>query len=213
MDNITDRIQVLTHSSIRILGEESLIYVDPFQVKEAYHDADFVLITHEHYDHFSVEDIEKVKKEETVFVVPKSMEEMAVQAGIARERLYTVTPNIVKRVKGLEIKTVPAYNHLKPFHPKHKEWVGYLLTVDGIEVYIAGDTDDLKENHDIICDIAMVPIGGKFTMNYKEAAAFVNAMRPGIVIPVHYGNIVGKESDAEEFAKLVDVGIRVEIKR
>ncbi len=213
MENITDRIQLFTQSSIKLQGEEFIVYIDPFQMKEEFHDADFIIFTHSHYDHFSIEDIEKVKKSETLFVAPRSMEEELNKAGIPKDKSYLVTPDSVKRVKGLEIKAVPAYNKLKPFHPKKNGWVGYVLTMDGIEIYIAGDTDNLKENHDIICDIALIPIGGKFTMNYQEAADFVNAMRPGIVIPTHYGTIVGKESDAREFAKLVDAGIRVEIKK
>ena len=213
MENITDKIQLFTHNSIRITGDEFVVYVDPFHMRTEYHDADFILFTHEHYDHFSMQDVEKVRKGETIFVAPKSMEEVVLRAGIEKEKLYTVTPGMMKRVKGLQIKAVPAYNKLKPYHPRSKEWVGYILEVDGIEIYISGDTDDLKENHEIICDVALIPIGGTFTMNHSEAARFINAVRPGVVIPTHYGSIVGSDEDAVAFVKRVDPGIRVEMKK
>ena len=77
------------------------------------------------------------------------------------------------------------------------------------KIYVAGDTDALKENTSIECDIAMIPIGGTYTMNAREAASFINSLKPAIVIPTHYGTIVGKPADVDEFASRVDPAIEV----
>ncbi len=206
-----ENIQVFTQSSIRIEGKEGIIYIDPFEIKGEAHDADYILFTHDHYDHFSPEDIKKVCKGDTIYVYPKTLEK-AVKGKLAdADRAYMVEPGESKEIKGLVIKTVPAYNNLKPFHPRKKGWVGYILTVDDREIYVAGDTDMTKDNQRIKCDIALVPIGGRFTMNPKEAAELVNIIKPNVVIPTHYGSIVGSESDGETFARLVDDSIEVRL--
>ncbi len=204
-----DNIEVFTQNSIRIKSEVGNIYVDPFQIKDNYHDADFVLITHQHYDHFSVDDIRKVIKDSTVMVVPASMEKDAnVLAGEVKE-IVKVEPGTTHEVKGLSIETVPAYNSLKPFHPKSAKWIGYILSAQGKRIYIAGDTDATKEAMQVKCDIAIVPIGGTYTMDVKRAAELINKIKPEYVIPVHYGSIVGKPSDAQSFAALVDDSVQV----
>jgi L-ascorbate metabolism protein UlaG (beta-lactamase superfamily) len=107
-------------------------------------------------------------------------------------RILTVKPGVYREVEDLEFETVPAYNLLKPFHPKGAEWVGYILRIDGKRIYIAGDTDETKEAKAVKCDIALVPIGGTYTMDAKKAAELVNTIRPEVAIPTHYGSIVGK---------------------
>ncbi len=109
----------------------------------------------------------------------------------------------------LELETVPAYNTLKPFHPKSAEWVGYVLRIDGKRIYIAGDTDATKEAKAMKCDIAIVPIGGTYTMDAKKAAELVNTIRPDIAVPVHYGSFVGKPSDGDVFAENVKSPVKV----
>ena len=115
-------------------------------------------------------------------------------------------------MEGLKFETVRAYNLLKPFHPKSAQWVGYILETGGKRIYIAGDTDATKEAKAVKCDIALVPIGGTYTMDAKKAADFVNEIRPEIAIPVHYGNVVGKPSDGEVFAGNVKDPVKVEFK-
>ena len=115
-------------------------------------------------------------------------------------------------LKDLAVTAQPAYNKLKPFHPKRNGWLGYLLEMDGISYYIAGDTDAVKELQGIQCDVALVPVGGAYTMTAKEAAGLVNKMKPTAVIPIHYGSVVGKPEDADVFKKLVDPDINVIIK-
>lgn len=206
---MTENIQVLTHSSIKIAGS-STIYVDPFHIEDASHDADVIFITHDHFDHFSPEDIDKIIKSGTILVVPKKMEKQA--AEIACGQLITVEPGEKKQIGDIVVGTVPAYNPLKPFHPKGSGWVGYIIECDGIKIYIAGDTDVTKENKEVSCDVALVPIGGTYTMDAKKAAELVNIIRPKVAIPTHYGSVAGAKSDEEVFRAHVDSSISVEIK-
>lgn len=210
---MTGNIEVFTQNSIRIKDRGRNIYFDPFQMKEDPHDADFIFITHDHYDHFSPEDIMKVAGSDTVLIVPEKMAGKAAGevAGLA-ERMITVKPGIYREVDGLEFETIPSYNILKPFHPKNAGWVGYILHIDGRRIYIAGDTDATKEAKAVKCDIALVPIGGTYTMDVKKAAELINTLRPDVAIPTHYGSIVGNPSDGEAFAELVKAPVKVELK-
>ena len=207
-----DNIDVLRHSSIRIRSGLGTIYVDPFHVEGEPRDAAFILVTHDHYDHFSVEDIKKICTKETILVAPKKMEAAALSLDDSVRRIVTVEPGRSYTIEGLPLETVPAYNTLKPFHPRSAEWVGYILTLEGQRIYIAGDTDITKENKLVSCDIALVPVGGTYTMDAKKAAKLVNTIRPGIAVPTHYGDIVGKMEDGRTFAAQVDPDIRVEIR-
>lgn len=208
---MTDNIKVYTQSSIRIGSRVGNIYLDPFQMKEAPHDAAYILITHDHYDHFSPEDIAKIGRSDTILIVPEKMEMKAHKAAGSVGRICTVKPGTYHALDGLELETVHAYNHVKPFHPKSAEWVGYILRLDGKRIYIAGDTDVTKESKQVQCDSALVPIGGTYTMNAKKAAELVNCIRPSVAIPTHYGSIVGKKEDAEVFRENVKEPVRVEI--
>ena len=199
---MTDNITVNTQSSIRIADGNRVIYADPFRIQGEPHDADIIFITHEHFDHYSTEDIEKVKKDGTVIVVPESMAGKANGAVTIKAGDRTV-------IGGIEVEAVRAYNKLLPFHPKSAGWVGYILTVGGSRIYIAGDTDATDEAKAVRCDIALVPIGGKFTMDAKAAAALVNTIRPKYAIPTHYGDVVGKPGDGSIFEGLVDASIKV----
>ena len=176
------------------------------------HDADYILITHDHYDHFSPEDIRKVAKADSILVVPEKMADKAQEAAGDVGKIETVKPGVYRELNGLEFETVPAYNLLKPFHPKSAEWVGYVLRIDGKRIYIAGDTDATKEAKAVKCDVALVPIGGTYTMDAKKAAELVNVIRPNVAIPVHYGSIVGKPADGKVFAENVKDPIKVEFK-
>ena len=203
-----DKIDVFKQNSIRIKSDVGTIYIDPFKIDDETHDADFILITHDHYDHFSSEDIAKVKKDTTVLVVPEKMEAKAVKESGIKE-IETVKPGTYHEIGNLELETIPMYNILKPFHPKAAGWVGYILKINGKRIYIAGDTDATKEAKEVICDIALVPIGGTYTMDAKKAAELVNEINPEVVIPTHYGSIVGKLSDAKVFAANVKDTIKV----
>lgn len=196
-------IEILYHSSIKI-KKEIIIYFDPFKIDREYHDADVIFITHSHYDHYSEEDINRVKKEDTHIVAPIDLLDNLLTIGFTKESIILVKPNENYTVKDITFKTIPAYNTNKKFHPKPNNWVGYLVTIDNITYYIAGDTDITEENRKVSCDIAFVPIGGTYTMDYKEAAELINEIKPKIAIPTHYGEIVGKIGDGQKFAKLIN---------
>lgn len=209
---MTENITVFKHNSIKISTEVGAVYIDPFQIDEESHDAAFILITHDHYDHFSVKDIRKVAAKETVLVVPDAMEEKTGEVADLVSRIETVTPGATFDIDGLKLETVPMYNILKPFHPRKAGWVGYILTVNGQRIYIAGAIDLIKEARAVKCDVALVPVGGFYTMDATKAAKLVNEIKPSVAIPVHYGNLVGSTKDAEKFAELVKEPVKVEIK-
>ena len=208
----TDHITVNTQSSIRIVSASgTVIYADPLEIEGKPEDADLILITHSHYDHFSPADIAKIRKDSTKFVIPSSMKDEMEKNRIDMYSYLCMEPGDMINAAGIYVRAVPAYNKLKPFHPRRNGWIGYVLTVADVKIYIAGDTDALKENTSIECDIAMIPIGGTYTMNPREAASFINDLKPPVVIPTHYGSIVGKPSDVVEFEK--NVGPQTEVVR
>ena len=194
-----ENINVLCHSAIRLEIDNKIIYIDPYSLTSNANDADLIFITHDHYDHFSIEDIKKVEKSNTIFIIPESMLENAIKSGIKENRIIKIKPNQNYKYENLKIETIPAYNVNKKFHPKENNWVGYLIEYNNVVYYIAGDTDITNENKKVKCDIAFVPIGGTYTMNYKEAAKLINEIKPKFVVPIHYGKIVGTKQDALKF--------------
>ncbi len=203
-------IQVLCHSSIKI-SKGKVIYIDPFKIDENYNDADIIFITHDHYDHYSEEDIDKVKKDDTVIIVPEELLTKVLRKGFRQDYIITVVPNQKYMVEGIEFETVSAYNTNKQFHPKENEWVGYIIEIKGSRYYIAGDTDITEENKKVKCDVALVPVGGTYTMDFKEAAYLINEIKPKIAVPIHYGSVVGTKQDAIDFSKLVHPEIECKI--
>ena len=206
-----ENILVLTHSSIKIKNSKT-IYFDPFKIDKNYNDADYIFITHSHYDHYSEEDIKKVRKKETKIIITSDLKERVKELGFENSNIIIVNPNEKYIIDTLKIETIPAYNNEKQFHPKSNNWVGYIIEINGEKYYIAGDTDITEENKKIKCDVALLPIGGTFTMNYEEAAELANIIKPKVVIPIHYGSIVGNKCDAEKFTKLINKEIKCEIK-
>ena len=202
-----NNIEVLYHSSIRI-NKEKTIYIDPFKIDRNYNDADIIFITHDHYDHYSEEDIDKVINENTVIVIPEELLTKVLKKGINKEAIVTVEPNKKYMVQGIKFETIPAYNINKTFHPKENDWVGYVIEINGVKYYIAGDTDITEENKKVKCDVAFVPVGGTYTMDFKEAAQLVNEMQPKVAVPIHYGSVVGTKQDAEKFVKLLHTNIK-----
>ena len=209
---MTDNIKVFGQNSILITAGNKKIYIDPFQMKETPKDADYILITHEHSDHYSPEDMKKVAGTNTLLVMPESMKSKEKEASGIVSRIEYVKPSENRTIEGLQLETVPAYNINKQFHPKSNGWVGYVLTVDGKRIYIAGDMDATDEAKAVKCDIALVPVGGTYTMTAAEAAELINVMKPQIAIPVHYGSVVGSSADADTFAKTVKEPVKTEIK-
>lgn len=203
-------ITVLCHSSIK-MNKEKVIYIDPFKIDKNYNDADIIFITHDHYDHYSEEDIDRVKKEDTVIIVPEELLTKVLRKGFRQDYIITVLPNQKYMVEGIKFETVPAYNTNKQFHPKENEWVGYIIEIKGIRYYIAGDTDITEENKKVKCDVAFVPVGGTYTMDFKEAANLINEIQPKIAVPIHYGSVVGTKQDAIDFSRLLNPKIECKI--
>ena len=193
-----ENIEIFCHSSIKI-SKEKTIYIDPFKIQNEYKDADIIFITHSHYDHFSEEDIKKIKTEDTKICITKDLEERTLNLGFKKENILIVEPNNQYSVEGIEFKTIPAYNISKEYHQKENKWVGYIIKIDNIKYYIAGDTDITEENKKVECDVAFLPVGGTYTTNSKEAAELANIIKPKIAIPMHYGCIVGEKEDEEKF--------------
>ena len=202
-----ENIEVLYHSSIRI-NKEKTIYIDPFKIDRNYNDADIVFITHDHYDHYSEEDIDKVINENTTIIIPEELLTKLLKKGINKNAIITVEPNEKYVVQGIKFETIPAYNTNKTFHSKKNGWVGYIIIINGIRYYIAGDTDITEENKKVKCDVAFVPVGGTYTMDFKEAANLINEIKPKIAIPIHYGSVVGTEQDAIDFIRLLHPEIK-----
>lgn len=201
-----ENIEVLYHSSIRI-NKDKIIYIDPFKIDKNYNDADIVFITHDHYDHYSEEDIDKVINKNTTIIIPEELLTKLLRKGINKNAIITVEPNVKYMVQGIKFETIPAYNTNKSFHPKENDWVGYIITLNDIRYYVAGDTDITEENRKVKYDVAFVPVGGTYTMDFKEAAQLINEIQPKIAVPIHYGSVVGTEQDASDFIKLLHPNI------
>ena len=202
-----ENIEVLYHSSIRI-SKNKVIYIDPFKIDKNYNDADIVFITHDHFDHYSEEDIDKVINENTTIIIPEELLTKLLRKGINKNAVITVESNKEYMVHGIKFGTIPAYNTNKTFHPKENGWVGYIITLDVIRYYIAGDTDITEENRKVKCDVAFVPVGGTYTMDFKEAAQLIHEIQPKIAVPIHYGSVVGTKQDATDFIELLHPSIK-----
>lgn len=199
-------IRINTHSSIRIEVGDKVIYFDPYKIKGKPKDADMIFITHNHYDHFDLPSINKIKKDNTLIVMPNTCikEIREIDTEINMENYIGVNPNEQYFIEGINVETTYSYNIGKEYHPKSNYWVGYVITLDNEKIYVAGDTDYIEELNKVKCDIALVPIGGTYTMNVEEAAKLVNKIKPKVVIPIHYGSIVGDKSQDKQFKGLLN---------
>lgn len=196
-------IHWLGHASVRI-DDVVTIYVDPWKINDP-KQADLILVTHEHFDHLSKKDIAQLRGPETVVVAPKGA------AAKLPGEVQVVAPGEQFQVAGVWVETVPSYNTDKPNHPKAAGHVGYVVELGGRRIYHAGDTDLIPEMADIRCDVALLPVGGTYTMDAKQAAQALEMLRPKIAIPIHWGEVVGSERDAQRFQSLAPEGVRVEI--
>ena len=195
----------IAHDTFRIAGSK-LIYVDPFKVTKN-DEADVVLISHEHFDHLSLEDLQKVIFPGTTIVASSHCRDGLKNVKV--KAIHYLDPGGKHLVGTVEIDGLPAYNLNKfrepgkPFHPKSDRGLGFLIKMDGTTVYHAGDTDFIPEMESIHCDIALLPVSGTYVMTAEEAAEAAAAIKPRIAVPMHYDAIVGSGTDAEKFKSLV----------
>ncbi|WP_428379834.1 MBL fold metallo-hydrolase [Olsenella sp. Marseille-QA0557] len=215
ISEMLDSIAVPTQSAIRIEGpHDTVVWLDPFHLtdEESRHDATYICITHSHYDHLSPEAIDAVKHQTTRFIVPASVKDEVRSLGVSD--ITSMCAGDIQHFPDLIVEAVPAYNVLPErleMHPQAHGWLGYILTFpdNPVRIFCAGDTDQNADNEKISCDIALIPIGGTYTMDPLQAAAFTDTIKPQVVIPIHYGSIVGAYADFDTFAAHVDPHIRV----
>jgi len=202
-----NKITWLGHASFKIKNSK-ILYIDPWNIKSD-EKADLILVTHEHFDHLSLEDIEKVRSKKTIIVtIPLCAPRIPgtnVREIRAGERI---------KIDDIEIEAIPAYNINKNFHRKEAGRVGFIITMGGERIYHAGDSDLIPEMESIEVDIALLPVGGVYTMSPEEAAKAANRLRPKLAIPMHWGSsVVGKREDAEKFKKLCEVPVEIQEKK
>jgi L-ascorbate metabolism protein UlaG (beta-lactamase superfamily) len=188
---ILQRLAWLGHDGYRLDGD-LVIYFDPYEIQSKT-PADIILVSHEHFDHCSPDDVVKIQKEDTVIVTDLA------SAKKLEGDVKTMRVGDRLTVKGVEVEAVHAYNVNKQFHPKDAGMLGFIVNIGGVRIYHAGDTDFIPEMNDIETDIALLPVSGTYVMTVDEAIQAARAINPKIAIPMHYGAIVGDQTDAERF--------------
>lgn len=194
-------IKWLGHAGVRIAGDQ-VICIDPWKLRHA-QPADLVLITHPHHDHCSREDVRSICKDDTVLVGTPDC-----RAKLKRD-IRAVSPGDSLTFGAVTVEAVPAYNLGRAFHPKAKHWVGYIVTIGGVRVYHAGDTDLIPEMRDVRVDVALLPVGGTYTMDACQAAQAADLIAPRLAIPIHFGEIAGTSLDAAQFARLCRFEVKI----
>ncbi|HIJ79256.1 MAG: MBL fold metallo-hydrolase [Desulfobulbaceae bacterium] len=205
VDKVLQGLQWLGHDGFLLISEGKNIYIDPFRISDGLPAADLILITHEHYDHCSPEDVAKIQQASTVIVTePRAATKLAGE-------IITMGPGESLELEGITIEAVPSYNINKQFHPQGNRWLGFVLAVGGVRLYHAGDTDYVPEMREVRADIALLPVSGTYVMTAAEAVQAALAINPKIAVPMHYDAVVGTADDAGRFAEGLIGRVRVEI--
>ncbi len=200
------KIRWLGHDTFNITGKIKII-IDPYKLVKK-EDVDMIMITHNHFDHLSMDDIKKISTKNTSIIAAVECLDMLTEVDF-KEKIG-ILPGEEKTVRGIKIRAVHAYNlnkinpeTKKPFHPKEDNKIGFLIEMDNVTIYHTGDTDAIPEMSNLKPEIALVPVSGKYVMTAKEASDALVRIKPKIAIPMHYGSIVGKEEDAYDLKKLI----------
>ncbi len=194
-------LQWLGHAGFKICHKDDVVYIDPWKLKEGANDATVVLVSHSHFDHYSPDDLQKIWSANTKLIASSDV--------VAKEgKGEILKPGQTIEVAGIKITGVAAYNPAKQFHPKSNNWLGFVIEIDSVRIYFAGDTDTIDEMKSLKnIDVALLPVGGKYTMDANEAAQAVKFIRPKQAIPCHFGEVAGGESDAMRFAEAADCDV------
>lgn len=205
VDDILRKLTWLGHDCFRLAAAGRTIYFDPFRLTGKPVPADIILVSHEHFDHCSPDDVARIQTPHTVIITePKAAAKLS---GDVR----TMAPGEHCTVAGITVETVPSYNTNKQFHPAANRWLGFIVTVDGVRIYHAGDADFIPEMRQIKADIALLPVSGTYVMTAEEAVQAALAIMPQVAIPMHFAAIVGSAGDAERFATGLAGKVRVEV--
>lgn len=203
--DMAKKIVWLGHDSFRVEGEK-VVYFDPYQISGG-PKADLILVSHDHFDHCSPEDVAKIQQAETVIVTEKD------SARKLQGNVRIIKPGDALMIDAVKVEGVPSYNVDKDFHPRKNGWLGFILEMDGVRIYHAGDTDFIPEMKNFQVDIALIPVSGTYVMTVDQALKATLAMKPKLAIPMHYGAIVGNEEDAQKFKKGLEGKVEVMILR
>lgn len=206
MEKDLNNISINCQSSIKI-SDGLTIYFDPYDIKEKINNADYIFITHSHWDHFDLDSINNLVNEKTIIIGPSNV----IEKLNSNYKTLEVKPENIYNLNNISFMTVPAYNIDKEYHPKDAGYVGYIVTLNNVTYYIAGDTDVLDELKVIKADVIFLPVGGTYTMTREEAVELANTIKPKYAIPIHYGLAVGDELDAKYFVNNIDKEIESKI--
>ncbi|MCF8032789.1 MAG: MBL fold metallo-hydrolase [Desulfarculaceae bacterium] len=204
IDKVVGSLHWLGHDSFRLDSSQGAIYFDPYEIKQG-PEAALILVSHDHFDHCVPEDVAKIQGEDTVILTESD------SAGKLTGKVKALVPGQEVKLGKIKVNTVPAYNLDKEFHPRANEWLGFILTVDGVSIYHAGDTDYIPEMDHLRVDVALLPVSGTYVMTSEEAVRAAQAIGPKVAIPMHYGAIVGDDNDAKKFAQALEGMVEVRI--
>jgi L-ascorbate metabolism protein UlaG (beta-lactamase superfamily) len=209
MREVLRGIEWLGHAGFRIKTRAGIVYIDPYRVEEA-PDADLILITHDHFDHFSRDDVLRLAGRRTTAIGPATVTEQL------RGRTVSIRPGETVEVDELEVEALPAYNTNKldssgkPFHSRDAGWLGYVLRDGPRRIYHSGDTDVIPEMDQAAgVDVALLPVSGTYVMSPLEAAEAARRIDPAVAVPMHWGTVIGSEQDAEAFAEAAPVDVEI----
>jgi len=212
MAHILDGLHWLGHASFRWEGSKT-VYFDPWKLSKDLKKSDIIFVSHEHFDHMSKADIANISTSDTVIVTCKACADELSASKFARKEIKVLSPGESVELDGVRITAVPSYNTNKEFHLKSTKKLGFVVTMDALTIYHAGDTDRIPEMDRIKCDAALLPVSGTYVMTADEAAEAAISIRPRVAVPMHYGDIIGSAEDARRFEELLKGKVEVKILR
>lgn len=206
-EDIMDGITLNYHASIRIEKDNKVFYFDPYKITDIKNDADYIFITHSHYDHFDEDSIKKVMNNNTKFIITNDLEDKILSLNVNSDNIHLAYPTESFEIDNIKVDVIAAYNINSTYHKKSNNWVGYIVSINNIKYYVVGDSDVTDEMKKVSCDVIFIPVGGTYTMDDKQAAEIVNVLKPKYAVPIHYG-VVGSKENAKNFVNNLDSSIK-----